>query len=306
MILIFFHKVKTRRSKRMRKMKKWLALGLVLIMMVSMVGCGGGGDKGKSTEDVMKTAQEELAKVKSMKYDMSMDMNMSAGGQTIESKTTGEVSYNADPLAMQMSMTMDMGAQGKMDMLMYAAKEGDDFVMYMSPDNGANWGKQVMADAAQLEQYNAQDSMSLYLDSIDSFKEAGTEQINGSDAVRYDGVISNDAMNEVMEASGAAQQLTQYGITEEQAAEMYKDLGELPISIWIDKESSLPVKYEMDMTAMMQKIMTKVMETMGATAEDAGLTVDKMFISMTLYDFNNVDPIEIPEAAKAAQEMAIQ
>lgn len=287
----------------MKKMTKWMALGLILMMMISLVGCGG-DNGGSSTEDVMKTAQEELAKVKSMNYDMSMIMNMSTNGQTVESNTTGKIAYNADPLAMEMTMNMDMAGQ-KVNMVMYAVQEGSDLVMYMSPDNGTSWAKQTMADASELEQYNAQESMAIYLENIDSFKENGTEQINGSDAVRYDGVISNDALNEVMEASGAASQLTQYNITEEQAADMYKDLGDLPISIWIDKESSLPVKYEMDMTTMMQTIMNKLVETLGEAAAGAEITIDKMFISMTLYDFNNVNEITLPEAAKNAQEMPL-
>lgn len=287
----------------MKNMTKWLAFGLILMMMIGLTGCGG-DNGGTSTEDVMKTAQEELAKVKSMNYDMSMIMNMSSGDETVESSTTGKIAYNADPLAMEMTMNMDMGGQ-KLDMVMYAVQEGTDLVMYMSPDNGTTWGKQTMADASELEQYNAQESMAIYLENIDSFKENGTEQINGSDATRYDGVISKDAMNEIMEISGAATQLTQYGITEEQAAEMYKDLGELPVSIWIDKESSLPVQYEMDMTAMMQTMMNKMVETLGEAAGGAEITIDKMIISMTLYDFNNVNEIALPEAAKNAQEMVL-
>lgn len=282
-----------------KSVTKWLALALVMMLMISLTACGGGG--GNSTEDVMQAAQDALNEVSSMRYDMVMDMNLSAGGQTLVSNTTGQIAYNADPLAMEMKMTMDMGAQGKADVLMYANQEGDDLVMYMS--DGANWGKQVLADAAQLEQYNAQDSMGIYLENIDSFKEVGTEQVNGSDAIKYEGVISNDALNEVMAASGMEEQLAQYGLTGDNAAAIYQDLGDLPVAIWIDSESNLPVKYEMDMTSMMQTIMTKIFENMDAATEDMDLTVDKMFISMTLYDFNNVGEIEIPEEAKAAPEM---
>ena len=281
-----------------KNVKKWMALGLVLVMLVSLTACGSGGS---STEDVMKAAQEALNQVTSMRYDMSMDMTLSAGGQTIESNTHGVIAYNADPLTMEMKMTMDMGAQGQYDMVMYAGQEGDDLVMYMS--DGVNWGKQTLADAAQLKQYNAQDSMGIYLENIDSFQEAGTEQVNGSDATKYEGVIANDALNEVMAASGMDEQLAQYGLSGDEAAAIYQDLGDLPVAIWIDQESNLPVQYEMDMTAMMQNIMTKLFENMDVSAEDMDFTVDKMFISMTLYDFNNVDQIEIPEEAKAAPEM---
>ena len=44
-------------------------------------------------------------------------------------------------------------------------------------------------------------------------------------------------------------------------------------------------------------------EILDASAEDMDFTVDKMFISMTLYDFDNVGEIAIPEEAKNAPEM---
>ena len=281
-----------------KKMKTWLVLGLVLMLLVSLTACGNGGN---STEDVMKAAQDALNEVSSMRYDMVMDMNMSAGGQTITSTTTGRIAYNADPLAMEMQMTIDVAAQGKVDMLMYAGQDGDNLVMYMN--DGTTWGKQTLADASQLEQYKAQDSMSIYLENIDSFKEAGTEQVNDSEATKYEGIIANDALNEVMAASGMEEQLAQYGLTAEDAAAIYQDLGDLSVAIWIDNESKLPVKYEMDMTAMMQNIMTKVFEKMNIATEDMDFTVDKMFISMALYDFDNVGEIAIPEEAKSAPEM---
>lgn len=286
----------------MKHLKKLVALGMAMVLTAGLAACGGSGDGG-SAEDVMKKAQDEMSKVKSMSYDMVMDMNMTMGDQKVETSTNGKIDFIADPLAMKMDMTMDMGAQGSYEMNMYAEKAGDEYVMYMTMD-GTNWMKQTLADAAELEQYNAQDSMGLYLEGIENFKEAGTEKVNGSDATRYDGVISKDAMNDVMASSGAADQFAQLGISAAQAEEMYKDLGELPVSLWIDKESSLPVKYEMDMTGIMQKLMDKMMEAVGEQAAGLSISVDKMFISMTLSNFNKVEEIKVPDAAKNAQEGA--
>lgn len=287
----------------MKKMKVLVAASLALVLTVGLAACGGGG--ASSDGDIMKTAQKELEKVKSMNCDMVMDMNMSVAGQTMETSTTGKISMMSEPMLMQMDMTMDGGAQGKYDMVMYAEQKDKDYVMYMSADNGTTWMKQTMTDVADLSQYDAQASMDMYLGSSEGFKEGATEKVNGSDAVRYDGVISKDAMNEVMASSGAEDQLSSLGITEEQAAEMYKDLGELPISVWIDKESSLPVKYEMDMTAVMQKLMGNMMEAMGEAAAGVEFKVDKMLISMTMSDFNKVSEIKIPDAAKNAQEVVM-
>lgn len=284
----------------MKHTKKLIAAGLVLVMAAGLSACAGGG----SAEDIMKTAQAEMAKVKSMTYEMGTEMQMSAAGQTIDMTMSGTIDYFSDPLMMKMDMTTDAGAQGKSTMSMYAEQDGNNYIMYMSQD-GTNWAKQTVTDAAALEQYNAKASMDMYLESIESFKEAGTEKINGSDATKYEGVISKDAMNDVMAASGAADQLTSLGLTKDQAEAMYKDLGELPVAIWIDKESSLPVKYEMDMTGIMDKMMANMAEAMGAQAQQADLKVEKMVVSMTITGFDNAETFTIPEAAKNAPETSL-
>lgn len=294
----------------MKLLKKLLALCVIAAMVLSITACGDGGDsKGgdPSSDNIMEKAAAAMESVKNYNLTMDMEMNMSAQGQTIETLTKAEGSCIADPLLMKLNMTMDMGQIGAMDMIMFAEKDGENYVTYMSEDNGTTWIKQITdsEEGSQIKQYDVRDSMDLYLESVENFKENGTETINGSEAVRYDGVISKDAIDEVMAATGADQQLESLGLSED-AADMYKDLGELPVSIWIDKETSLPVKCDMDMTEIMQSLMAKMMSAIAkndSSAEDIELTVDKMFISMTMSDFNNVEPFEIPEAAKAAEAM---
>lgn len=288
----------------MKKLKMIAAVALSVVLTVGLAACGGGGG-GDSTGDAMAAAQKALEDVKSMNYDMTMNMDMAAGEQAIQSVTKGKIAIISDPLQMQMDMTMDMGAMGSSAVKMYAEQKDKDYVMYMSTDNGTSWMKSTVTDMTSLEQYDAKASMDMYLGSVEGFKEAGTEKINGSEATKYEGVISKDAMNDVMSASGAADQFASLGISAEQAAEMYKDLGEIPVTIWIDKESALPVKYDMDMTAVMQSLMSKMMEAMGDAAQGMKLEVSKMTMEMTLSDFNKVNEIKIPDAAKNAPEVAM-
>ena len=108
--------------------------------------------------------------------------------------------------------------------------------------------------------------MELYLKSGSNFQENGTETIEGKETVRYDGVITNECFNEVFTSTGVLDQFSSLGVDAETAQSMLTDLGDLPISVWVEKESNLPVKYEMDMTAIMQSIMTKTMEAADSTA----------------------------------------
>ena len=68
--------------------------------------------------------------------------------------------------------------------------------------------------------------------------------------------------------------------------------------MWIDADGYV-VKYEMDMTAMMQAVMDQAMASAGAEAGDAKIEISKTAVSMICKDFNAVE-VEIPaEAANA-------
>ena len=73
-------------------------------------------------------------------------------------------------------------------------------------------------------------------------------------------------------------------------------MGDLPVSIWIDPASGLPVKYEMDMTAMLQSMMEKLVAQDEAAVE-AAMTVDKCHMSMICSDYNSIDAIHVPQEA---------
>ncbi len=79
-----------------------------------------------------------------------------------------------DPIKLHVEMNMDMGELGAMDMSFYAQGEGDVYTMYVY--DGANWVAQSVT-LADLEQYNAQDSMELYLNGAVDFIAAGTEEL---------------------------------------------------------------------------------------------------------------------------------
>lgn len=286
---------------KMNWTKKLGIAALALTATISLTAC-----TGQSAEDIMKTAQEKLNEIKSMSYEMKMDMDMAAEGETLKMTMTGNADCIVEPMAMQMDMTMDMGELGSMPMKMYAQDKDGSYVIYSGMDVGTGtmtWTSQTLGSMEDLMQYDAQASMDLYISSADSFKENGTESINGAETVRYDGIISQEAMNEVMTASGVMKQFSALGMDTSEITEMLANLGDLPISIWVEKESGLPVQYTMDMTTMMQTMMEKALASEAAEGEDTTVTVNKVLISMTMSNFNGVEKIVIPEEALNAQPL---
>lgn len=271
--------------------KRAAALALGAVLAVSMTACGSGTEK-QDSADKIQTALEKINAVKSMDATMQMTMNMSVMGQSVETDTTMNMSCFNDPMKVKADMTMNMGTLGSVSMSIYADATDGDYTIYMF--DGTNWTTQA-ADLSQLEQYDAQQSMDLYLGSGAEYTHEGTEDINGATADKYSGVIRGDAMKEVLKNSGATSSLeTSLGMNLE---DLYSDLGDMPITVWIDQATGYPVRYYMDMTAVMQTMMTKALS--GVEGGES-LTMDKVEITMDCFNFDNVADFEIPAEALAA------
>lgn len=274
--------------------KRTAAFALSAALALSLAACGSGTEK--STGDIA-TALEKINAVKSLEATMVMEMDMSLMGQSMETETAMNMVCFNDPMKLKADMTMDMGELGSFTMNMYAAMDGDNYTVYMN--DGSAWTSETV-DMSYLQQYDAQESMNLYLESGDDYTLEGTEEINGSTANKFTGVIRGDALEEVLAASGATSSL-ESSVGDLDLSELYSDLGDLPITVWVDQESSYPVRYAMDMTELMQGIMEKSMAAAGGEGDISGtLTVDKVSLIMDCFNFDNATDFEIPAEALGA------
>ena len=281
-----------------RRIRNILAAGLVPVLVLALAACGGSAGGGADDAGtVLAEAQAAFEQVRSMHYTMDMDMGFTADGETIAIETNAEADYIVSPTQMDMDMNMSMMDLFDVTIKMYLVQEEDGYTVYTGMDDGEGnitWSRDTMDDLDNLSQYNASYSMELYLDNSTNFVENGTEEVAGITATRYDGVISQESLDEVMEASGVLEEFEAFGV--EGLDDMLHEMGDLPVSIWIDPDSGLPVKYEMDMTGMMQNMMDKLMAQDEEMAETA-MTVDKCHLSMVCSDFNSIDTIHVPQEA---------
>ncbi len=283
--------------KQTNRTLRFTAAALTLTLGLGLTACGGTAPAAETPEEVLTKAQEALAGVTSMGYDMTMDLSMGAEGETLAISTVTRADTVLSPLAMKAEMEMDLGDLGETTSMTIYAKEQDGSYLTVvgTPDEAGQmtWQSSSMDALGELENLSGADSMQLYLDSIQNFTQGESETVNGVEATRYDGVILGEDLSEVIAASGALSQLDSLGMGE--MSELFKGMGDLPVSLWIAKETYYPVKYEMDLTEMMQSILDKTLsEQLGA---DIGLTVEQAALSMTIRDINQVGEIEIPAEA---------
>ena len=274
------------------KLKKMLAAAAALTLFVS--GCGGSTMDTAEMEALLSQAKTTMATVESMAAEMTMEMDMDMNGEPMETTTVASIRSRQHPFRMAMDMSMVMSDGTEVDqMQMYALEEDGHLKTYMSMAD--LWYAETV-DMGELSQYNAEENLDLYLDNITEITGGKQEEIDGTKTMKISGVIKGEAMEEAIAGSGLTASAQSMGISEEMMAEMYDEMKDLPVSLWIDGKGYVR-KYEMDMTEMMQKIMRESMKAMGASEEDLPVKIEKTAITMVCGDFNAIAEIEIPAEA---------
>ena len=308
---------------KVKKSKIVIALMLIFLLAFGLAACGskdggsgsvGSGEpansSGKTMEEVLYAAAENIKNAESMTYNMNMDMGMNVFGMKMDTLMDADAKIIQNPLTMEMIGHMDMGEMGEYDMDMYAETKDDGVVMYtgMEMDGEKSWMKTTVdLNSSQLSQYDAQSNIQVYVENAQNFKEVGEEDVDGVKAVRFDGTISGESIGKALEESGMNDQLAGSGV--EDPAALYAEMGEIPVSFWVDTEKELIVKYTIDMSESIKKMMDKAMEEAAEESEEAAqmaglFSIDRSIITMTITGVNNVDAIEIPaEAIDEAVDM---
>lgn len=255
--------------------------------------------------DPMEEAMKNMESVTNMEAQMIMDMDMtiSAEGQeeAVESNTTMDMVCFTDPLKIKMDMTVDMGEQGSANTQVYVMpSENGTYNVYMY--DGQSWTSQEVTEsdmaASGLADYDARSSMLNYIGDGSKYTQEGTEQIDGGNAYKYSYVLTEEELKDQMKESGALDSVSQLGLDVSQVDSMLDGLGDVTAYVWIDEATMYPVKYEMDMTTVMDSLMKNMVEAMGDQAEGVSMSVPEMKVVMTCSNFNNATDFTVPDEAQ--------
>lgn len=138
-----------------------------------------------------------------------------------------------------------------------------------------------------------------YLEMMEQITDGGEETVNGVRANRYDAMISGDGIKGLMDTVGLFTQLTQMGMEGSAMTALIDQIGDIPVTLWIDLENDTLVRYHFDMTQMVQNMIAYLMEQ-GLAGTGITIDVDDVQMDMEITGVNNIDTITIPEAAKTA------
>ena len=190
------------------------------------------------------------------------------------------------------------------DTLIYGVREGENAVIYTSMDKGVTWQKQTGAQRGQLLSYPS-DIIDLMLGQGMDIERLGTVEVNGRPATAYTGKVDGKMLQEIFNSISVMEGMSE-ALDADLSADALSNLGDMDVTFMIDEENGLPVRYEADMAAAMKDLITAVMAESLAGQETGGVEVEmdvsSALLTVTLSNFDTVDPIVIPEAALNAPE----
>lgn len=272
----------------MKKTKRILVFAILAAMLLSLCGCG------MFRTHVAKAAIK-MSKLESLHADVEMQIGMgiSVLGQDVnaDATVTGGADIQRDPERVYVNMNAEV-AGFEQNMLLYAVGRDGGADIYSSADSGESWTKDSIEndDSSKSSKADGKSVFLLLSDSAASFKEYGKEKVNGSDAIRYNGKITSDELKQALELADVKQSLEE-SLDVELDDDVFEDLGNVPVSIWIDVKSGMIVRVEMDMSDVMQGLVPVLVDK-AMEKTDVGIGVNtKVYdatVSITLSEFDAV------------------
>lgn len=287
------------------KTRKTLSLLLAMLMLMS-ISVTALAEEPKPAEE----ASYENLDSWSMDTTVNIDLTMNMMGEemALQMEIETAIDMTKSPERCRTEMTTDsMGDSQKT--ILYYEKDGNNFTVVVSEDGGETWNKQVLP--AEQFPANMQASLASFAkltDYASVLTKTGTETIKGREATVYSGSLTGEQAADYIETTGALSALESMFATGPDAMDV-GELGEMPLSIAIDNETGMLVWFNMDMSDYLQHLMDRVLNTIIQSAlgeeelpEDLDLSMFEASVVIreasgdtTLYNFNEVGEIQLPE-----------
>lgn len=271
----------------MKKTKRIIVFAILAAMLLSLCGCG-------MFRTRVAKAAIKMSKLESLHADVDMQVGMgiSVLGQDVNADAAimGGVDIQRSPERLYADLAAEVEGF-EQDLLIYGIGRDGGYDIYSSADSGESWTKgSAENDSANSSKADGKSIFLLLSESAASFKEYGKEKVNSSDALRYNGRITSDELKQALELANAKQALEE-SLDVKLDDDVFADLGDVPVSIWIDVESGMIVRIEMDMSDVMQGLVPVLVDKAMEKA-DIGIGVDtkvhEVTVSITLSEFDSV------------------
>ncbi len=286
----------------MKKQIKRLMLGMTMVGIWALAGCGGaaGDTEGlegqtKTPEEYVATAVEALKQADSFTADFRAEVVMQDSGE--RSATEGKVTFVEEPLYMYVNtqMTFDHEAYDRAIIQVsetYLEESGDAVNLYMNYDG--QWTEMTMTEEnamSSLKIYDTGTNLQTILNAAENWQEEAAE---GND-VEISAVVPEEKFYAVEKDCRFFQLAGMSGL-----AEVYfTGVGDVPVTVAFDSKTGEPVSYKIDLAKALETVTNNVLKELNGGELDNGVTVETYTISSELTKLGGVAAGEIPPIAKS-------
>ena len=270
------------------KPRKTLVLLLAAALLLCLAGCGG-----DDFESVAARSEKALEDIESVHADLSLNMDMSLDilGEQLDMDMV--IAMSMDTAGALNSGTLNVSALDQSLSMDYVLTvDGESCDLYMSQDGGGSWEALRGIGLDELGSYGLTDPdaagmANFSLESSGSFGEAVSEQLDGRDCLRFDGVLPGSSLSEAMSLSGGTEYAELVPVGETPA--------DSPMSVWFYADSGLPARIWIDMTDAMGAYMAGMAETEGLEEGMFEISANAITVEVSFDGYNETAPASVPE-----------
>ena len=283
-----------RKERIMRRAKRFLALFLAAALLL-LTGCGYFDTK-------MARAIQKLSKLDSLHLcvELELQAELSALGQSMPLEGSIQIEGDAalDPLLAELEL--DLNLPGLDELLHCYVEKGDEVTnFYLRRNDGTLWQK---TGALDRDASVGVDTLKYFIDGFSTFEAAEEETASIEGATRYDGLITADFLNGLLEIYTLRTYLTEdLGLDLPEA--VFEAMKDVPTSLWMDEKGRI-VRLELELGELLTAVSEPILQSFG---EKAGLDALALSLHLTggrgvveLSNFDGVDDLSLPAEVAAA------
>lgn len=266
---------------------------LAALMLLGLTGCG-------ALETKMARAVQKISKADSLRLDvldeLSVEVTTAGGTVTVPLRLSGTVDLYLGPLKVRADLALETPA-GLTELLYYIEASGDAINVYQNLNGGAAWRKTGLTTGREIRA----NGLKYIVEGAETFErveEDGAE--DGS--FRYDGEVPGAFLEGFLELYEVREQLAEdYGLTLDAA--LFEDLSSIPATLWLNRKGELDLIL-LEPGALVDGLLGKLLSGPLAASGLDGLGVTARVtdnrIVIQLGDYDQLEPMEIPEEARRA------
>lgn len=268
--------------------KRWTALALGLLMLLTMAGCS--ADLGAML--LVKKAYDAVSRVQSVSFEGDVEAKVQLRDADMEADVKAEADgcCTVSPAALKADAAVQLNGLSSQTMPVYVMWEDGAAGVYvgMSILGSTIWLSERIEISSDISSGSREDVMS-FLESCNEPLVRGKEElVNGAAAIPLSLTIPGGSFTGVtVEAADG-----------ESAAEL-PQVEDVLLTVWLDKKSHLPVKAQADIHSPMQYLLEQYNSP--AIPE---MTITSMPVTVYFTGYDNVSPIVLPEGARQAAKNA--